>query len=159
VAGRARAADRAVEEDVAGEDVGAVDEEGQVAAGVARRGDAAHLEAGELARRVLGEDVLDRARVVPLLADQLDRAGARPDGNAVALHDLVEVVDVVDVVVREQDALDREVVLLDEAMEVVVGAVAVDPDGGTAGLRGDDIGVSHPLGVLGVVDQHHGSSR
>ena len=55
---------------------------------------------------------------------------------------------------REEDALDREVVLLDEAVQVVVGAVAVDPDRGAALLLGDDVRVGHPLGVLGVMDQH-----
>ena len=154
MARRARAADRAVEEHVAGEDVGALDQEGEVAAGMAGRRDRPHLHARDIDRAVFLERVRDLAVEVAVLADQLDRAGARPGLDAVAVQHLIEVVDVVDVVVGQDHALDREVVLLDEAVQVVVRAVAVDPECGAAPLLGDDVRVGHPLGVLGVVDQH-----
>ena len=150
----ARAADRAVEQHVAGEDIGPLDEEGQVAASVARGRHRLDRQARQLELLTLVERALDGARVLAVLADQLDRPRARSHRHAVAVLDLVELVDVVDVVVCQEDALDREVVLLDEAVQVVMGAVAVDPDRRAARLLGDDVRVGHPLGVLGVVDQH-----
>ena len=122
-AGQVGAPDRALEEDVAGEDRGLVgDRVGDVAGAVARREDHVDLHPRELellaaGHRVIGVIALVRAEAGPG-NERVDVGEDRrldlraPDRRARRLRDRSDGADVVEVGVGEQDPVDRDAELL-----------------------------------------------
>ncbi len=151
VAGRsggAHAADRALEQRVAGEHVGAVDEQREHAGGVAggvQRLDRERAGADRLAGRERAGRLGDLA---PLeLVDQHRRVRERRDR-------LVEVDDMIAVMVGEQDVGERELTALHELDQRRDRAARVDHHRVAAGLVGDDVVVREEAVAHRAFDDH-----
>ena len=140
-AGGHRPADGALEEDVGGEDVGAVDQEGEVAGGVAGGVDRLDLEPAGVELLAVAEDHLD-------LSSSSARGRRVGDQRRVAELGprLGEAGDVVAVRVGDEDVGDLDPVALGALEQRPEVVVAVDQDAGPTLGVGDQVGVGQPLG-------------
>ena len=126
------AADRVLEERVAGEDELVADDEGDHVVGVARRRDAADAEPAPLPLARLGDD-----------------------RDPVPVAQLVLVDDVVVVRVRpEDDGRRRRPSASTAATSGADVGAGVDEDGRPALAVGDDVGVREPVGMHAPLDEH-----
>ena len=129
-----RAADRPLEEAVAGEAVGAVDEERVVDRRVPGGRDRADLE---------------RPRMDRLVVEARDHRNAEPR------RELVGADDVVRMPMSHEHVRDLDPSLVDEREERLLDAVRVDQDAVAA--VGDKVRVGRPARMLGALNQQSGS--
>jgi hypothetical protein len=143
-----RTADRALEDEVGGEAVRAVDEEGEVAGTVTGRVDREDLEAAR------ADDIARRERLVHAPPQLPCRRLVRQHRHAEAGAEIRGVDDVVVVVVRQEDVRDRDSVARDALEQGIDDTVAVDQNAVTSGPLRDEIGVREPGRMLGALDDH-----
>ena len=148
MARRADAADRVLEQRVAGEDVAAVDEQGEHAAGVAGRVQGRDGQPADRERLVLVQ-VAGRA-VDELALGRVDQHRRVRE----AVDDLGELGHVVVVVVGEQHVRDRDPLPLRLVEQRPHRPARVDEEPVPARPRGDEVGVGEPVRVHRALDDH-----